>query len=108
MMKTGNMPDRIENMDYARVVSAKKMKGSGLERGDVVLVTGLKPSPVVRSDPYLQRIYVLVVKVVEGEHQLPNEDNDYKVYLVDPRNLEKVNEEEKDELTSQLHKQYGR
>ena len=94
--------DPIGNMDYATVVSDKKMKGSGLYRGDMVMVTGIKQAPEKRSDPYLTRTYVMVIKVVGDEHQLPNEKNDYQIYLVDPRNLEKVSEDEANRLRNTL------
>lgn len=93
-------------MDYATIVSDKKLKGSGLERGQEVLVTGVKPVPASKKDPYLQRILAHVIKIVDGEHQIPSEKNDYLAYLLDPRSLEKVSDERKSELEEALRKQY--
>lgn len=92
--------------DFCLVVSAKKMKGSGLKQGDVVMVGGHKPVPISAKDPYLQRICVVVFKV-DGELQVPREDNEYKAYLVDPRNLEILPDEEQAQLLEMLKKQYG-
>ena len=97
----------IKSMDYCRVITAKKMKGSGLEQGDVVLVTGTKVVPAKKTDPYLQRIYVFVIRVLEGDHQIPSEKNGYKAWLVDPRNLEKLPLEETEQFKDSFEKQYG-
>lgn len=98
----------INSMDYCTIVSDKRMKDSGLFRGDTVLVTGVKAAPISKNDLYLQRIFVHVVKVEkDGTHLLPLETNDYKVYLVDPRNLQKVDEETTERLQDALKRQYG-
>lgn len=93
-------------MDFARVVSDKKMKGSGLSRGDVVFIASRKELPILHNDPYLLRIYVIVAKVVDGLPQLPREDNDHLMITVDPRNLEKVNEEELKTYARNLTEKY--
>lgn len=104
MTKQFNM---LNVMDYAYVVNSKKLKDSGLEVGQILMVSAIKPAPVKKSDPYLQRIYVLCAKVdEEGVHQIPTEDNDYSMYLVDPRSLQKVGEEETAELLKALHEQF--
>lgn len=94
-------------MDFAIVVNDKKMKGSGLSRGDMVMITGLKPAPVKKSDPYLQRIFVVSVKVDEGKPLVPKDGNDYKAYLIDPRNLEKLPEDKQEQLKEDLKHLYG-
>ncbi|MCA9380669.1 hypothetical protein KC678_00195 [Candidatus Dojkabacteria bacterium] len=94
-------------MDYCWVVSDKKMKGSGLKKGDLVLVTGTKVAPISKIDPYLQRIFVITVLVKDGEIRLPKSDNHYRAYLVDPRNLEKVDEDTQKWAEENLKKQYG-
>lgn len=97
----------IKALDYAFVVNDKKMKGSGLVRGDLLMVTATKVAPVKKSDPYLQRVYVLAIKVVDGEHQVPGEGNDYLQYMVDPRNLEKANEKTAKDMQVALEAQYA-
>lgn len=98
----------IKPMDYCLVVNDKTMKGSGLFRGDAVLVTGLKVAPVSKKDPYLQRIYAHVIKVAQdGHHFVPSEDNDNMIYLVDPRNLEKLPEDDQTFLGGKLVAQYN-
>jgi hypothetical protein len=102
--------EAINVMDYGVVVSKKKLKETGAEvgnylsPGDLVLVAAKEFVPFSAADPYLQRMYVSVIKVVDGEHQLPNEKNDYLVFKIDPRSLEKVTDEE---TISNLHKQLG-
>lgn len=99
--------DVIKPLDYAFVVSDKKMKDSGLVNGDLLMVTSTKVAPVKKSDPYLQRVYVLAIRVVNGEHQVPGEKNDYLQYMVDPRNLQKADEQTTKEMNAALEEQYG-
>lgn len=101
----------IRNMDYAYTSSRKGLRGSGLDVGEKVLVVGTKALPEKRSDPYLQRIYVVVVRVVDGIHQIPNsgeeeEDNGFRSYLVDPRCLTRLDDEEQERLRDMLSEQY--
>ena len=85
----------IKTMDFCTVVNRRKMKGSGLDLGTTVLVVSTKPLPEKKSDPYLQRIYVVVVRVTkDGDVLIPKEDNEYRSYIVDPRNLEKLSDED--------------
>lgn len=96
----------IEPMDYATVVSDKKLKNSGLRRGDVVLVMGTKLVPATKKDPYLQRTLVTVLKVMYGLPLFPKDDNDHMAYLIDPRSLEKVSDEEAEQFREKLTQQY--
>lgn len=78
----------VRPSNYYTITSDKKLKGSGLRRGDYVLVTNLKVVPIKKDDPYLQRVYAVVLKVEpDGTHLVPGDLNDYSIYLVDPRNL---------------------
>lgn len=95
-------------MSYVQVVSDKKLKGSGLERGDILLVTGTKLVPASRQDPYLMReILVTVYVEPNGNHHIPNSKSDYQAYLIDPRSVTKLNAELSAELNEHLVKQYG-
>lgn len=94
--------------DFALVVSSKKMKGSGLNNGDVLLISGIRPAPVSVKDPYLQRIYVIALRFINGLLQVPTDENEFKAYMVDPRNLERLPDEEQAVLTDKLRKQYER
>ena len=96
----------LKQMDYCVVINDKKLKGSGLYRGDILWVAGTKVAPTKKSDPYLQRVFIACVKVVGGEHLLPSEGNDHKVYIVDPRNTERLSEEEAAALKQQLFDQH--
>jgi hypothetical protein len=105
--KSGGLaPTLIKPMDYCYIVNDKKMKGSGLVRGETVLVTGTKVVPATGKDPYLQRIFVVAIKIEEGILLLPREDNDYQAYMIDPRNLSKVDKETQQYLTLQMLNQY--
>ena len=99
---------KLEPMDYATVVSAKKLKGSGLSSGDVVMVVGAKQVPASLKDPYLTRIVVTVVKLINDLPIMPKEDNDHLAYLVDPRSLEKVVGDEEERLRTTLKTHYDR
>ena len=93
----------IKSMDFARVVSDKKLKGSGLVRGDMVMVVGTKQVPAKRSDPYLMRTVMFVAKM---ENDLPLVSAEDTKFLVDPRSLEKVSDEEASRLNTILEDKY--
>lgn len=97
--------------DFCTVVSNKRLKDSGLKTGDEVYVITQRALPVKRSDPYLQRVYSVVVKVSEeGSIMLPNsegEDNGNRSIIVDPRNLEKVSEERGQQLEQKLEEDFS-
>lgn len=99
----------IKSMDFCLACSNKGLKKSGINSGDVLLVVGVKPAPAKRSDPYLQRIYVVVVKVVEGIVQIPKEDNEYKAIVVDPRNLTLIEDQKEwiDKMATQFGGEYN-
>ena len=99
---------KIETMSYAFVVSDKKLKGSGLSRGDIVMVTGTKMVPASRHDPYLMREIVVAIYVEpNGNHHVPGESNEYKAYLIDPRSLAQVDESLDALMKEALNRQYG-
>jgi hypothetical protein len=95
----------LNTMDFARVINDKKLKGTGLSRGDTVMVMGTKPVLAKKGDPYLFRTLMVVAKYLEGIVQVPGEGNDHKGYLVDPRSLEKVSDNEQEEYTKTISKQ---
>lgn len=103
----GLVPSLIKTMDYCWVTNDKKMKGSGLKRGDMLLVTGTRVIPATNRDPYLQRIFVVAVRVVDGLLLIPKDDNEYKAYLVDPRNLSKVPDNLQKLMQEAAGKQYA-
>lgn len=96
----------IGSMDFCRVVSAKKLKGSGLSMGDVVMVLGTKYVPASAKDPYLSRMLVTVTRLVDDLPIIPKKGDDEYVWIVDPRSLEKVNEEEMEYYTKTLEERY--
>jgi hypothetical protein len=105
MMATGNKP--LEVMNFATVVSTKKLREFGFEKGDEVLLISFKQAPISASDPYTKRDYALVARVEDGVVMLPNENSDDKVYLVDPSSLQAVSEERSNELISGVRKQFA-
>lgn len=97
----------IKSMDFCRIVSDKKVKGSGLRMGDLVLVTGTSLVPASKKDPYLQRTLTTVIKVKGDQLLMPKQNNDEMAYLLDPRSLEKVNDKDQETLTDNIKKQFG-
>ena len=79
--------DVLQVMDLARVVSDRKLKGSGLNRGDVVVVVGTRQVPASAKDLYLHRVLTNVALVRDKEILKDS------MYLVDPRSLEKISDE---------------
>lgn len=101
------MFDPIKPMDFCEVSSRKGTKGSGLDVGETVLVASTKPLPEKRSDPYLQRVYAVVLRVTDdGDVLIPKDDNEYKSYLVDPRHLTRVSKERQEELQEAINNRY--
>lgn len=94
-------------MDFCRIVSDKKVKGSGLRMGDLVLVTGTALVPASKKDPYLQRTLTTVIRVKGDQLLMPKQDNDEMAYLLDPRSLEKVNDKDQKTFTNNIKKQFG-
>lgn len=97
----------IRTMDFCVTSSRKGLRGSGLEVGQEVVVVGTRPLPVKRNDPYLQRVYSVVMVVTDEGIAVPNngegeEDNGNRSYLVDPRCLTKLVEERQLELKAIL------
>lgn len=97
----------IKNFDFAYVVSEKRLKESGLGLGDEVMVMSMKDVATLKTDPYLKRTYFIVAKVVDDVPQIPTDRNEYKGYLLDPRSLEKVEEERGKHLRHKLEELYG-
>lgn len=101
----------INPMDYAIVLNSKKVRGSGLSPGQEVMIISTKVLPEKRSDPYLQRVYVVAVLLDEnGLPLIPNsskkEDNGHRGYLLDPRNLQKIEGERKTHLKKLLEEKH--
>lgn len=91
----------IQPFDFAYVVK-RKGEDTPLRRGDLVLVMGHTLVPASSSDPYLKRVLVAVAATENGIPLIPKNDNDYKSYILDPRNLQKVSKEEQDKLVELL------
>jgi hypothetical protein len=99
---------KIQSMDYVFIVNDKKLKGSGLKRGDVMLVTGTKQVPASAKDEYLTRDILVLIKVdSNGTHFIPKSGTDDKAYLVDPRNVEKLDDSSSKIYSDFLRLQYG-
>ena len=93
----------IEPMQFATIISAKKLKKSGLSLGEEVFVVGSKVLPEKKNDPYLMRYYVIVVKLDEDNIPLiPTETDENYAWLVDPRNLEAFNSEKQADYTAKF------
>ena len=99
----------INELDYCRVVSIKKMEGSGLKVGDILMVIGTKSAQEKANDPYLKRTYVMTIKVKEGVHLMPTSDPDdpNKAILMDPRKLEVVCPTLSKSLRGKLEEQFS-
>ena len=100
----------IKDMDHCVVVSKKKLKGSGLEVGDEVMVIGTTSVQDNAKDPYLKRTYTTVIRVSpEGHHFMPSNDegNHDKAVMIDPRRLEKLGPERTKFLVDKLTEQFS-
>lgn len=103
-MGTKVLEQPIKTFDFALVVSDKKLKGSGLSRGDEVLVMSSKDIATKSGDPWLKRTMLIVALVKEDKVLIPKDGNDHKAYVVDPRNLQKVSDGRGKELSDAISK----
>lgn len=97
----------IDKNDFCVVSTRKKIAGSTLSLGDVVLVIAMQMAQAKASDPYLRRVYALIVKVEDGVVLIPKDENEYKAILMDPKNLTRLSDEDQEKYNNLLKKQYG-
>lgn len=75
--------------DFCRFVN-DDCKSDGFPHGSVCWIAGVKALPESKEDPYLQRIYALVHSVDDEK----NVDADGGLFLVNPNNIEKIDDAE--------------
>lgn len=98
----------ITTMRFATVVSDKKLKGSGLSRGDEVWIMSTKDVAFTKKDPYLKRTLMIVAKVEQNVPLIPSDKNEYEAIVVDPRSLQLVSDEREAQLMEAVNAKYGR
>ena len=96
----------INSMDFCYVINDKKLKGSGLVRGDIVMVAGTLVVPASAKDPYLHRVLVRVILIKENKLLSDITNEEHKLYIVDPRNLEKIVGDKEEWLKTSLRTQF--
>lgn len=106
MTKIGNT-EQIKTMEFVEVVSDKKLKDYGIERGDVLLVAGFKEGQDKHDDPYALRKYAVVVKVINDSVALPAQGNDNLSYVIDPRSVKPVGPVRQKYYEDKLRADYG-
>lgn len=97
----------VDKNDFCVVSTRKKISGSTLSVGDIVMVISMQMAQEKASDPYLRRIYALVVKVEDGKVLVPKDENEYKAILMNPKNLTRLSDEDQEKYNTLLRKQYG-
>lgn len=109
LMKTIQMTGNaaLNTTQFVHVVSDKELKEHGLYKGDILMIVAFKQVPIQGDDPYLSRHYALAARFVDNVLQLPAEDNEYRIYLIDPRNVEYVGDDEQLRYEEMLNEQYG-
>lgn len=75
----------IHPTDFCQIVSDKFAEDTGVKRGHIVYVAGLKALPEDDADPYTQRIKFFVNLVSRDGHV-----DGKQLYLVDPKSIQKV------------------
>jgi len=101
------LEQQLKVMKIARVVSDKRLKGSGLSKGDEVMVIATKDVAFKKDDPYLKRTLMVVCRVVGGEVRVPKDGTEDKAIVVDPRSLELVSQERETELLAAFNAKYS-
>lgn len=99
------MEDKNEN-NFIRpnsfaTVNTNEFIDQGFPKGHVVFIAAAKAIPVEEDDPYLQRVYVFVNTTVE--YSVDSE----KLYLMDPRQLDVLDEETSKIYLNQLEIDFG-
>lgn len=84
------------------VVTTDELKEYGLNNNDVCYVGGVQPFHEDPDDPYWLRMKMLVVRMKDG-HIL----TDTNMLVVDPRNLEPVDDELQEKLHEILMEDFG-
>lgn len=101
------LEQELKTMEFAMVVSDKKLKEAGLTKGDEVMVMSSKDVAFKKNDPYLKRTLFIVAKIEGNDVLIPASDNDYQAVVVDPRSLQLVSPERRKELFDALNKKYN-
>ena len=83
----------INSGDFCEIVSDKFAEDTGVKRGHIVYVAGLKALPESEADPYTQRIKFFTHLVSHDGHIDAS-----KLYLVDPKSLSKVSKSKQKKL----------
>lgn len=97
----------IQSGDFVRLVSNKGYKKEAIKAGDVFYVAGTKQLPIKKNNPYLFMTYIIILLIKDGEIQIPNGENGYTSYEVDPRKYEKLSEEDSEIYKGMLRKQFS-
>lgn len=100
---------RIPVNSFVFLVSRKNLKGSNLSVGEELMIISYTKTPAKRNDPYLERLWAVVVKLNEkGLPILPSQDKEDNAhsYIVDPRHLQIVSKERGKELNKILIDHY--
>lgn len=98
--RTFNAGDMINRGDFVKV-STDDLETDGYARGTLFFVANMQALPITEEDPYLQRLFACVHKV-EQNWSL----NTTMIALVDPKNLEKVDDETKELYISMVEAHY--
>jgi len=101
------LEQEMKVMSIARVVSDKRLKGSGLSKGDEVMIIATKDVAFKKDDPYLKRTLMVVCRIVDDEVLIPKDGTEDKAIVVDPRSLELVSKERQDDLINRFNSKYN-
>lgn len=96
------LEQKLKPFSFATIINDKKMKGSGLKRGEEVFIMSTKDVAYTKTDPYLKRTLMIVAKLIGNTVMVPSPNNDYHAFVVDPRNLEPVSDERNKELVEHI------
>lgn len=97
------MSNLIRENDFCQVNTERFTDEFGIKRNHVVYIAALKVLPVDEADPYLQRIYALTHKVSKDGHTLADDG----LFLIDPRDLNKVGKGRQAKYWEQLKVDFG-
>lgn len=83
------MDNLIKPFTFVSITHNNFAEEHSIKEGDVVFVASAKAFPVSEEDPYTQRIFFFVQKVVDEKI-----DDESGLWLMDPTSLSNINPEE--------------
>lgn len=88
------MVDLIRPFTFVSITHSEHEEDHSIKEGDTLFVAAAQAFPVSEEDPYTQRVFMFVQKMV-GDMI----DDEAGIFVMDPHSLKNVSKEENDRLS---------